>query len=74
MSTSAELLLASSPATYTDDVSGSSSAWPAPQRSVSGNSHRRTHSSSTSMVAAAVVTLKWDEKVADHQAAQRHAR
>ena len=45
MSTSTELLLASSPATYTDDVSGSSRAWPAPQRSVSGGSHRRTHSS-----------------------------
>ena len=45
MSTSTELLLASSPATYTDDVSGSSRAWPAPQRSVSGDSHRRTHSS-----------------------------
>lgn len=38
MSTSTELLLASSPATYTEDVSGSRRAWPAPQQSVSDGS------------------------------------
>lgn len=73
MSTSTELLLASSPATYTDDVSGSSRAWPAPQRSVSGDSNARTHSSSTSVVAGAVVKLSWTFNTADHQTAQKHA-